>query len=234
MPAPKLAFIALLLMPLAAHAAPSYVARLVGPFYETEAVDVKVSGSVIVGVSSINASSGQAMQRLYLQHAPSPLGRQVCLTVQSRDGVYYSRNTFELPAESVGSIVHLPYNNSSRLDKLAKYGREDLAISATARSCERSSNEYYVLDDATAAKSPESIRVFVNSFGATDVFYSAGANGEASSCQLIGEGRRTSFDFWCDLPWPRGGGKLDVKIHRERYGREMPAATLTLFLKSDN
>ena len=55
MPARKLSLVALLLLPLAAYSAQPHVARLVGPFHESEAVDVKVSGQVIVGVPSINA-----------------------------------------------------------------------------------------------------------------------------------------------------------------------------------
>ena len=229
MPHPALVLLALLL-PLAAQAAPPYVAKLVGPFHETESVDVNVSGSVIVGVSSLNATGGKAVQRLQLLHAPTPPSRLVCLTMQSRDGVYYSRNTFELPAESAGSVVAVPYDRSSRLDKLAKYGHEDLAIRASAGPCERSANEYYVLD-ASAARPPDRVRVFVNSFGATDVFYAGGPRAKPVACKSISEGRRTSFDYWCDIPWPRGGGdQLGVEILRERFGREMPAVALTLFL----
>jgi hypothetical protein len=232
MSANRLALITLALMPFAAQATPPHVAKLVGSFHESEAVDVKVSGSVIVGVSSINAVGGKAVQSLQLLHAPSPANRQVCLTMQSRDGVYYSRNTFELPPESAGSVVRIPYDRSSRLASLAKYGREELAIRATAGNCERNTNEYYVLD-ASASRPPDLIRIFVNSFGATDVFFSAGARGKPAACTHIGEGRRTSFDYWCDIPWPRGSGdKLDAEILRERFGREMPAVALTLFLKS--
>jgi hypothetical protein len=231
MRARKFSLVALLLLPLATYSAQPHVARLVGPFHESEAVDVKVSGSVIVGVSSINAVGGKAVQSLQLLHAPSPANRQICLTMQSRDGVYYSRNTFELPADSAGSVVRIPYDKSSRLDRLAKYGREELAIRASAGSCERNTNEYYVLD-ASASRPPDLVRVFVNSFGATDVFFAAGAR-KPAACQHIGEGRRTSFDYWCDIPWPRGSGNtLGVEILRERFGREMPDVALTLFLKS--
>jgi hypothetical protein len=225
------ALLVLLLASATALGAPPHVARLVGNFHETEAVDVNVSGSVIVGVASANAVGGKAVQSLQLLHAPSPDKRQVCLTLQSRDGVYYSRNTFELPADSAGSVVRIPYDKSSRLDRLARYGRDELAMRATAGSCETSTSQYYVLD-ASAARPPESIRVFVNSFGATDVFHSSG-RGKSSPCTPVGEGRRTAFDYWCEIPWPRGGSdKLAVEIQRERFGRDMPPVSLTLFLKS--
>lgn len=230
MRSPLPALFVTLLFHATALAAPPHVARLVGDFHETEAVDVNVSGSVIVGVASTNAAGGRAVQNLQLLHAPSPDKRRVCLTLQSRDGVYYSRNTFELPADSVGSVVRIPYDRSSRLDRLAKYSRDELAIRATAGSCEASPTQYYVLD-ASAAKPPESIRIFVNSFGATDVFHSSG-RGKAAPCSPVGEGRRTAFDYWCEIPWPGGGvNKLAVEIQRERFGRDMPGVSLTLFLK---
>jgi hypothetical protein len=233
MPAPAFVLLAAALLPFAAHAAPPYLARLVGPFHETESVDVKVSGSVVVGVASINAVGGKAVQSLQLLNKPTPPNRLVCLTLQSRDGVYYSRNTFELPAESEDKAVALPYDRSSRLGTLAKYGREDLAIRASAGPCERSANEYYVLD-ASAERPAELIRVFVNSFGATDVFHASGSAGKPVACKPIGAGRRTSFDYWCDIPWPPGGEPFDVRILRERFGRDMPAVSLKLFPGSGN
>lgn len=232
MPIYTLALVTLVLMPLAALAAPPHVAKLVGSFHESENVDVKVSGSVIVGVASINASNGKAVRSLQLLHAPTPANRQVCLTVQSRDGVYLSRNTFELPEGSAKSMVQIPYNHSTRLGRLARYGADELAISASTGSCANRANTYYVVD-ATATKPPESLRIFVNSFGATDVFYRTGSRGPYLECTPIEEGRHTTFDFWCSVPWPRAGSdRLEVEIQRETYGRELPAVALTLYLKS--
>lgn len=222
--------LAAMLLPATTVSAEPYVAELVGEFFETEQVEVAVSGSVIVGVCSTNACGGSSVQRLQLRHAPSPADGLVCLTMLSRDGIYYSRNTFRLPKDSVGRIVRLPYGATTRGKRLANYLGEDLAIRASAGSCERSTNEYYVLD-ASATQPPRSIRIFVNSFGATDVFYRVAGNQPQASCVPIDQGRRTSFDFYCDIPWPLGGNeRLGVNVDRERYGRAMPEVKLTVFL----
>jgi len=109
-----------------------------------------------------------------------------------------------------------------------------VAISASSGNCENNTNSYYVVD-ANTARPPESLLVFVNSFGATDVFYRVGERGPYLECTPIEQGRRTNFDYWCSIPWPRSGSnRLGVEIQREKYGREMPAVGLTLYLKSGN
>lgn len=211
----------------AAMAAPPLEAELVGAFFETEQVDVAVSGSVVVGVTSAAVQGGKSVDNLVLLHAAGD--PQVCLTMLSRDGVYYSRNTFRLPDAGAGQTVRLPYRSNLR-DRLGNYEASDLAMRASAGTCEHNSNVYYVLG-TTGGAAPGAIRVFVNSFGATDVFYRSEAQGLEGACTPIAEGRRTSFDHWCDIPWPAGGAKrVDIGIERERYGREMPAVTLSLVL----
>ncbi|HRP24332.1 hypothetical protein [Thauera sp.] len=211
----------------AAAAAPPFEAELVGAFFETEQVDVAVSGSVVVGVTSTAVQGGSSVDNLLLLHAAGE--PQVCLTMLSRDGVYYSRNTFRLPAAGAGQAVRLPYRSNLR-DRLGNYAATDLAMRASAGSCEHGGNLYYVLG-AAGGQAPAAIRVFVNSFGATDVFFRSAAPGLEGACTPIAEGRRTSFDHWCDIPWPAGGAeRVEVGIERERYGREMPAVTLTLVL----
>ena len=185
-----------------------------------------VSGSVVVGVTSTSVQGGKSVGSLLLLHAAGD--PQVCLTMLSRDGVYYSRNTFRLPDAGAGQAVRLPYRSNLR-DRLGNYEAADLAIRANAGSCELSTNLYYVLGSASD-QAPGAIRLFVNSFGATDVFYRSDAQGLEGVCTPIAEGRRTSFDYWCDIPRPSGGERVDVGIERERYGREMPTVTLTLVL----
>ncbi len=213
-------------LPGVARSAPPLEAELVGAFFETEQVDVAVSGSVVVGVTSTAVQGGKSADSLLLLHAAGD--PQVCLTMLSRDGVYYSRNTFRLPDAGAGQAVRLPYRSNLR-DRLGNYEAADLAIRANAGSCELSTNLYYVLGSASD-QAPGAIRVFINSFGATDVFYRSEAQGLEGACTPIAEGRRTSVEDWCDIPRPSGGERVDVGIERERYGREMPTVTLTLVL----
>ncbi|MFT3759990.1 hypothetical protein [Thauera sp.] len=224
----------LVLALLSAAAAPADaddlpVARPAGPFFETEHVDVAVSGSVIVGVASSNALGGHAVQQLRLSPWPAMAGNQLCLTVLSRDGVYYSHNTYDVPALERARPVQLRYDTALQA-RLNKYADDELAMRARPGACETSGNEYYVLD-AGAGKRPETIHIFVNSFGATDVFWHDKGTDTHGNCDAIDVGRRTSFDHQCEIRWPASTReRLDLRIERERYGREMPAADLTLFL----
>jgi hypothetical protein len=231
--APCLTLIVLLsTLATVALASPPHVAKLVGEFFETEQVDVAVSGSVVVGVSTTNVLGGNAVRNLQLVHVPAPVGGQVCLTMLSRDGIYHSRNTFSLPKESIGNVVRIPYDKTKRQSRLDAYGPQDLAARVTNGNCTQNTNEYFVLDSA-GPKAADTIRIFVNSFGATDVFYRTGKDGQDKPCTQIVEGRRTSYDYWCDIPWPRGTAERHVvEIVRERFGREMPAVSLTLHAKA--
>lgn len=144
-------------LPGVATPAPPLEAELVGAFFETEQVDVAVSGSVVVGVTSTSVQGGKSVGSLLLLHAAGD--PQVCLTMLSRDGVYYSRNTFRLPDAGAGQAVRLPYRTNLR-DRLGNYEAADLAIRANAGSCEFSTNLYYVLGSASD-QAPGAIRVFV-------------------------------------------------------------------------
>ncbi len=214
----------------AAASAEPPVARPDGEFFEAQQADVAVSGSVIVGVASTNAQEGAVVSRLLVTPAPAPPEGRLCLTVLSRDGVYYSRNTFALPDDPAGSTVQLDYSHSKLLETLRRYRERELAIRATPGRCEGVTGAAYYVVDAAASHAPSAVRVFVNSFGATDVFFQRDSPADAVACAPITEGRRTSFDYWCDIPWPTGAaGPFTVHIQRERYGREMPGVALTLY-----
>ncbi len=198
-------------------------------FLETYSPEVSVSGTVIVGVSSSNALDGAATKSLAVIARPDRGEREVCLTMISRDGAYYSRSVFrlDLPADSGGTPLWLPYDKSTRRDILDKYRDTEIAMLATPGNCEHFDQTYYVVDtrDAGAARF---VRIYVNSFGATDVYYQIGDNSEEVACNLINAGQRTSFDYWCDLPQDQIGGSPKVRILRERFGRELPTVKLTL------
>ena len=68
--------------------------------------------------------------------------------------------------------------------------------------------------------------MYLNSFGATDVFVEI--NEEIEACEYISEGRRTTFDFICPLEISAGSGAVPITIIRERFGREQPSVSLTV------
>ena len=78
----------------AGTAAQPVSATLVAPFQESVQEEVKVSGTVIVGIASTGVLAGAVLMSGFIVPGESP---SVCLTVRSRDGVYFSRNEFEVP-----------------------------------------------------------------------------------------------------------------------------------------
>jgi hypothetical protein len=212
------------------------VATVEGQFFEVERADVDVGGSVIVGVADPHAATGRAVRKLLLAGVSGASSGRVCLVVLSRDGVYYSRNTYryEMREGSERPTVALPYDQSKLHNTLEQYGEGELAIRVTPGPCDDPATGYLVVG-STAAAAAKSVRVFVNSFGATDVFFEFPQASLSGACTGITEGRRTSFDFWCDIPRPAvsetsPSTSLEVRILRERYGREMPEAPVTLLL----
>lgn len=197
-------------------------------FDESIRPEVSVSGSVIVGVAAASALSGEALDAA-LVNLPAELDTsELCLNVVSRDGIYYSRSIYELPAGAGGRAVRLPYKAGPRGDMPRSYGDTELALSAKLGSCD-DIREQFLIVSAPGGSGAQPVRVYVNSFGATDVFL-AGAGGAAlGDCTYIKEGRRTTFDFWCDIP-ADAVQQLPAAfvIERERFGREQPHAEVTL------
>ncbi len=214
------------LMPAIAAASEPTTANLLSkPFFESYQPEVNVSGHVIVGVMSTNAVQSLAIDRIGVQTTTLTEGLEVCLRATSSDGIYSSRNHYQVPAATSGS-VHLPY--LSEMTKIIdEYQIGNLAISANVGDCDHSSSDYYVVIpvDATA---PENTHIYLNSFGATDVFYEVvGTNGAPKACEYVSEGRRTTFDFYCTLPVVESS-EMQINIIRERFGREQPGVELKI------
>ncbi len=213
----------------AVRAATTVRAELDGEFHEAVQEDVRVSGSVIVGVAAASALSGEATLAGLI--IPTSAER-ICLTVLSRDGTYYSRNTFRVPGSGQGAeeiLVLLPYEGTRRRDLLRSFGPGDLAVRATPGDCEQSPSTYLV---ATRETSFETVDVLINSFGANAVFYRT-ADGTEADCQEFTEGRRTSYDYRCTIPVAAlRKGRQVVFIERERYGRPLGEVEIELRLSN--
>lgn len=202
-------------------------ATLVAPFQESVQEEVKVSGTVIVGVASTGVLDGAVLMRGFVVPGESS---SVCLTVRSRDGVYFSRNEFEVPggvpAGATGIVLSLDRTKHQTL--LTGYHDDDVAVAATSGAC-GSGDETWLVPRTVDGMS-ETVDVLVNGFGATAVFY-ATASGGSGDCTEFVDGRRTSYDFRCRVP--RGqldGGKQKIRIERERYGRPLPGVSFDVAL----
>lgn len=199
------------------------------PFYESYQPEVAVSGNVIVGVMTAAAAQAILDDSLILTATADAGDPSVCLTAASHDGIYSSRNQYRLP-DADGGTVRLPYR-SGLADVVRAYADGQIAVAAVTGDCTGGGSDYYVLSSINASTDDE-IYVYLNSFGATDVFYQLGRDddndGAVEACDYISEGRRTTFDFVCNLGRPSGGDWLDVTLIRERFGREQPPVQLRI------
>jgi len=212
-----------------AYSATPLRAELAGDFHETVQEDVAVSGSVVVGVAATSALSGEATLAGLVIPASED---SICLTVLSRDGVYFSRNTYRMPDGAMaggGTLVVLPFDGTKERDLISHYPLGDLAVRASPVGCEQSSGTYLV---ATNGSEFDTIDVLVNAFGANAVYYRT-ADGAEADCDEFTEGRRTSYDYRCTIPVDvLGTGHRQLTIERERYGRPLGKVQIELQLGS--
>lgn len=210
--------VGLLLLGGAARAAEPVSAELLNdPFLETYQPEVAVSGNVIVGVMSGAAQAALLGDRLLVGIDEALAGKEVCVRTTSNDGVYSSRNLYRLPEEA--EQAHLPYT-SGMDDVLSAYATGELAVSISQGSCESATGEAFLVAGSLDDGGPQPVTVFLNGFGATDVFFALDDSDELTSCEYIEEGRRTTYDFFCTIGEITGA--RPVTIVRERFGREQP------------
>jgi hypothetical protein len=191
------------------------------PFDENYEPEVSVSGNVVVGIMTPAAALAILSDQIVIIASEEADDQQLCLKVSSRDGIYTSRNVYAVPHEAAGNI-RLPYHSTHEKD-VKKYGAHELALSAKVGDCDSGGMDYYLLDSAAADEATPAV-MYINSFGATDVFIKV--NNVEKTCKYITEGRRTTFDFICPLNIAAGDGAVPITINRERYGREQPSILL--------
>jgi len=213
----------------AAEGAGTLRAELAGPFHESVQEDVAVSGAIVVGVAAPAALSGPAT----LGGLMVPMvGEQICMTVLSRDGVYYSRNDYRVPGASdavASSFVLVPYEGTQQRELIGSYGEGELAIRVTPGSCAQDPGKFLV---PSRASEYQAVDLLINAFGANAVYFRT-ADGTEADCVEFTQGRRTSYDYRCSIPVTA----LDtdsrvVIVERERYGRPLGEVEVELQLHS--
>jgi hypothetical protein len=214
-----------LLAPAARAAEPVSAELLSKPFNENYQPEVEVSGNVIVGIMTAAAAGALAQDLLGVRVLEAAQTTDLCLRATTSDGIYSSRNHYRLPAERTGA-VHLPYASSKR-EILGGYAEAEVAIAANVGDCDSSSSSYYVVGSLDTTQ-PAATVIYLNSFGATDVFLSLdGSEQPPQACEHISEGRRTTYDFYCTL-MPADNSSVTVSIIRERFGREQPGVQFSI------
>ncbi|SFM98077.1 hypothetical protein [Marinobacter pelagius] len=212
-----------------ASSAQDALAELKGDdFQERLTEEASVSGRVVAGVLS---SGTMAAHALSLFSSPAREGEDVCVRVISRDGLYWSENTFRWPAVSEADAVRLQYK--SRYD-LSRYAETDLSVLGYEGDCsEAQSGPVLIAARGNNHKLPDSLDIFVNS-GRSDTFAvitSPDIEARTLACRLIREGRRTGYDTICTVPIADSAtGSLTVRIMRRRFDRMMPPTELVVRL----
>jgi len=207
-----------------ASAEDTVYAKLVSdPLIEDYELEVSVSGNVVVGIMTTAVALAIVEDEIAINATAESGGQQLCLRAASRDGIYTSRNVYSIPGGAVGSI-RLPYD-SKHTNIVRDYAEDEIALTATAGDCDSGAMDYYLLGSA-AASDGDSAVMYLNSFGATDVFVEI--DGVLKPCKYISEGRRIAFDFICPLEVSSGDGAVPITIIRERFGREQPSISLRL------
>jgi len=205
------------------------VARLKGDqFREQLAQEASVSGRVVTGVLSANAPAAHSLSLL---PSPARAGGDICVRVISRDGLYWSENTFRWPAAADMQAVRLQY--PTRYD-LSHYAGTELSVFAYEGDCsEVQKGPALIAVRGDTGAPPEALDIFVNS-GRADTFAlitSPAGAGTTIACRLIREGRRTGYDTICTLPLADSAGdSLVVRIMRRRFDRMMPPVELVVHL----
>jgi len=193
------------------------------PFVENYEPEVSVSGNVVVGIMTTAAAAAISSDQVAVSTSAEASGQRICLKAASRDGIYTSRNVYAVPDGAAGN-VRLPYR-SKLANVVRDYGEHEIALSATVGDCDSGASDYVLLGSTSTVESDSAV-MYLNSFGATDVFVEI--DGEIEPCEYISEGRRTTFDFICTLNVSAGDGTVPITIIRERFGREQPSISLRL------
>ena len=205
------------------------------PFNESFQDEAPVSGRVVAGVLVTDAAADSALN---LAPPSFAAGKSICVQVMSRDGRYWSENSFQLPKGIGATPVRLEYPSRHR-DFLQQLGFGDLAILSSAGECGEVDDEVLYLAGHKTARGRTGISVFVNA-GRADTYIAVGNVPELrrpARCRQIEEGRRTGFDTVCQIDLDRVDHvpeSVDVRILRRRYERMLPPTEFTLLLPDWN
>lgn len=223
--------LALFLPATAAAEAPDSAKLMTDPLRESVQTEVSVSGNVIVGVMTLAAADAITENQIVVQWAADSADnantedKPICLRVASRDGIYTSRNDYAVP-NGESRPIHLPYV-SNHAQRVKPYVTDHkIALAATKGDCNSGGSKFFLVSRQELTK-PSEVVIYLNSFGATDVFYKLGKNDD-EPCEYVTEGRRTTYDYICNLGFVTAGEELQVTISRERFGRGQPSIDIEI------
>ncbi|WP_100636826.1 hypothetical protein [Marinomonas sp. ef1] len=221
------------IFPYVAISAP--IASVVGEFEEHYSKEVPVSGNVIAGimVSTQDVNLSNIFSPSVLVIDSNSLDRFFCLSVVSVDGIYSSRNTYQLPNNITGGFVVADYSKSEYLELLEQAGK-DFAVKAVPGKCMSESESTYFVSNASTSSKIDEISFLIDSIGATDIVLAARDESKKrfyGECEPIIGDRKTGFDYRCKLPLTDAvEGSLDVRIQRIRYDRRLKPISIKVII----
>ncbi len=190
--------------------------------------EVPVSGRVVAGITA-TSSIAMAALTVYAKYD------SVCIEVVSRDGRFWSRNTYYLTSPVQDWPVPVEYQ-SAHMKYLDKLDADDLAVLGSPGECGGDGGKgYYIMGSGPANDRPEIIRIFVNS-GRMDTYVAmvnGGQRSRPSPCDSIEAKRRTGFDAICAVDLRNiapDETKLTIQILRRRYERTLPPTEFIVVL----
>jgi hypothetical protein len=230
----RILFFSFIYFTVAVSAAESeYVARLMSPkgvLNEALADEVPVSGRVVVGVE---LEGLRDVVDFSILASPRFGGQSFCLRMLSREGRYWSENTFQFPKNSPSGPIGLEYESKYQ-EYLSGLAATDLGLMAFAGGCaSKGEGEVFPMMRKSAELKEPRLVVYVNS-GRTDTFASVQAGGATTSpepCTKLRKGRRTGFDTVCTLNLPQvdtDDEHVDVRLFRRKYEQILPPIDLVV------
>ncbi|MEI4474129.1 hypothetical protein [Frigidibacter sp. MR17.24] len=194
------------------------------PFTEKVFERSEISGTLVVGISQV---AGNLSEDLRIS-AEIPAGwSNLCLSVRTVDGLYESRNHYELPADWAGGNVIFDYP-TAHTQLLLTTDADRIGTLVSAGSCDRQGSDIALSGWRVSERMEGVVRIFVNSFQADEVIAYAGDAPEVT-CLPLTEGSRTAFDMVCDLELPAGlESPIEVELIRVRSGKTEDASLVSL------
>lgn len=193
--------IALLMLPTIAAADPaSKVTLIENPFNEVVRKGTEISGARLVGF--LSAPTGRLEGNSIEVAAAIPVawrGQSLCLKVVSADGLYESRNTYQVAPDWGGGRVVLSYPSTHEAEALA-YPGSQIAGLVSLGDCREP--QPLVAPISWGRGGGDKLAILLNTARSEETFltFPEEPDLEDVACEAIASDLRTAFDTRCDLP----------------------------------
>lgn len=193
-------------------------ARLNGAYKEIIKEEAPVSGRALLGLSTVPVSwTGGPDLAVHVK--ASGAEQPICLTIVSRDGRYFARNDYTIPASLRGGLVRLPVE-TRHPELFAKASADGLAALVENGPCDTRQPTFRIAQGGPTSDG-RSIVTFVNT-GRAEATLLAGTPGAEMrfKCEPISDGKRTTFDAQCraTLPSVRSGELVPLQLELCSFG----------------